>query len=69
MATDWTRKASPGTLAPKCRLMPSLGWMRSTRALGRSWRASSPSKARKGTLWNCRATSVTRAGSRLPVRT
>ena len=48
MATDCTRKASPGTLAPKCRLMPSSGWMRSTRVLGCSCRRQLPVEGQEG---------------------
>ena len=57
-----------GTLAPKRSWMPSLGWMRRTSSFGSSCSAAAYENGRCGTRLNWIATSVTRFGSRLPVR-
>ena len=69
MATERRWNFSPGTLAPNSRLIPSSGWIRRIRVLGRRSRLARWSKRRNGTWRKVRATSVTRAGRRLPVRT
>jgi hypothetical protein len=58
-----------GTLAPKRRAMPSLGWMRSTSTFGSSCSEAAYENGRWGTRLNWMATSLTRFARRLPVRT
>ncbi len=65
MLTVRGRYRSPGTLAEKRRAMPSSGCTRTIRVLG----AAAPSpKSACGSLRNWIAISVTRLGSRLPLR-
>jgi len=67
IATDWTRKASPGS-SPEVQAHTLVGLDAQDQGVRAELAASSPSKARKGTPWKVSATSVTRAGRRLPVR-
>ena len=57
-----------GALAPKRSEMPSSGWIRSTSEFASRCSAAPIVNGRCGTRLNCTATSVTRLGSRLPVR-
>jgi hypothetical protein len=69
MLAERTRKRCPAPCARIAALMPSSGWMRRISASGSASVSCSPGIGRCGGRWNCSATSVTRARSRLPVRT
>ena len=69
MSTSRTMKACPGTLAPKRRVDALVGLDAHHQGVGAEVPALGRlGKARCGTPWNWRATSVTRLGRRLPVR-
>ena len=58
----------PGTFDPNLRVTPSSGWTRTTSWLLPSSSVSVSAKGRCGARLNDSAISVTRRGSRLPVR-
>ncbi len=68
MATSRTSIAEPGTLDPNFNVTPSSGWTRTTSWLWPSSEVSVASNGRCGAGLNETAISVTRRGSRLPVR-
>ena len=68
MFTLRIRIPAVGTLAPKRSEMPSSGWIRSVMAFGSRSRVASRPKVRCGGRLNWTRISVTRLGSRLPVR-
>src|SRR5660397_252533 len=64
--TGFTCSCGPGTLEPKLRVMPSLGWIFMASTLGLTTEAAGPWNRGSGGCLNCRAISVARRDSLLP---
>jgi hypothetical protein len=68
MVTSRSSIEVPGTLEPNRTVMPSSGWMRTTKAFCPSSSTAVWANGRCGARWKITAISVTRRPSRLPVR-